>query len=244
MHLENDMTALFRQFKRFHRVSRIAGRVSVDNQVAVLVVSSRITNGSDETLGIVVDGLIAVFLVDGLVPMVIVVQHLVVGLEEQLLVVVLELLGYLLPQIFVVRLDIIVGRRAGMQPLFTVAGIVMHVNDTVHTVVYHIVNHFFHTIHPCILHLTVLVHFLIPGHWHTDSAKTSLLHHLQEFGLRHGLSPARFMLFCGGPGFRRICSIQRVTQVPAHAHVLDSVFGRFKTGSMNRCAYHRAAYQK
>ena len=239
MQLEDDVPCFFGQIQILHGVGSAAGRVGVNHQITILIIASCITNGGYKTLGIAVDGLISV-VGSRLVPFVIVIEHLVVSLKEQFLTVVLELLSYLFPQVFVFCLVRIVVGGAGMQPLFAITCIVMHVNDTIHTIVYHVVHHFFHTIHPRIVHLAVLVHLLIPGHWYSNGAKTSILHHLHELWLRNRLSPASLMLCCGGPCLAGISSIEGISQVPAYAHVRNGIFGCFKIG----CLYLNCQHQK
>ena len=115
MQLEDDMPGFFWQVERFHCIGCTAGRVGVNHQVAVLIIATSSTNGCYKTLGITVDGLIAV-VGSRLVPGVLFVEHLVVCFEKQLLVIVLELLGYLFPQPFILGLVCIIAAGAGLQP--------------------------------------------------------------------------------------------------------------------------------
>ena len=188
MYLENDMPRTFWQLKCFHRIRGTTGRVGVNNQVALLVVASRTAYDSDEALGIFIDGIIAI-LSTWLIPSVTVVEHLIIGFKEQFLVIVSEFIANLPPQGFELCLVTIVGLRAGVQPLRAVSRVMMDIHDAVHTLIDDIVHDFMHTLHPCLIHLAIGIHVVVPSDGDTDSAETGVLHHLHKFRLGLGLSP-------------------------------------------------------
>ena len=232
------MITFFGQCQLLHCVRHAAGRVGVDNQVSLLVIAACGTNSCHETLGITVDGIVAVGFVSGLIPGVLGIEHLVIGLEEQMLIIVLKLIGNLRPEVLVAFLCLFVVVHRGNQPMVTLCtGIVMHIQDTVQAVVDDIIYNLMHAFHPFGIHLSVLIHLLEPGYWHSDCFESGISHHLDQFRLGDRLSPKCLVCFgrCKVPAIFAlpIGSIQCVTQIPAHAHEFDGVFGIFKIGCLH-----------
>ena len=223
------MIAILGFIQILHGVRSAAGRVGVYYQVSTCIVTAWVTNCSNKALGIVVYSLVAISLVLWLVPGVVVVEHLVVTLKQQVLVVVLEGLSNLLPQLLELCLVLVIVGAAGMNPVcVAIASVVVYVKYAVHSVVDNVVNHLFYAIHPRLVNIAIAVHLLIPCHWYTDRVETSLFHHLHQFRFGYRLSPASLVLLCSGPSLACIVSIERVTQIPTYAHVLYSVFCVFK----------------
>ena len=238
MHFEDDVVACVvgGQFHLLQRVLQVAapraasatGSVGAYHQVALDIVAARGTYGIYEALGIVVDGLIGSGGHAGIIvfrsgkrgeaPRAVVVEHLVVALEEQVLVVVLELLGNLFPYRLEAFFLLGIGVRAGPEPRrAAVARVVMHVQYAVHPLADDVVNHFVHTLHPCLLNLCAdavvgyvpgcqsllgivpfhgtecRLHVWPPRHGNAYGIESRLLHHLHQLGLGDGLSPCRFV---------------------------------------------------
>ena len=237
-----------RQLKLLHDVICMApvatrrSSVGIDNQVTLHIVATCVPNGSHKTLCIVIDRLqgllgiiriivLLIFVECRITPATIGVEHLIITLEQQMLVIVLESLGYLFPDRLELRPVLCVVGFVGLDPrlkrTFIGTCIVVHIDDAVQSFVDDIVHHLFHTVHPSLVDLALRVNLLIPCHWHTDSTEASLLHHLDKFGFRHGLSPANLMFFGRFPRFSSIVGIEGITQIPTHSHVLYSFLSRF-----------------
>ena len=201
MYLEDDVVALTIGY--LHLLQRVlqlgapctaatAGSVVVDNEVALGIVATGGAYHIDKALGVLVDGIVggtALCKIPGAFG----VEHLVIAFEQQQLAIVAELLGYLLPQFLIAGLVGSVVGFIGLDPM--VAGevllavvavgtrVVVYVEDAVHSLADDIVNHLMYAVHPCCIHVAVLVHVVIPCHGNADGSETGFFHHGHQFCL-------------------------------------------------------------
>ena len=163
------------------------------------------------------------------------------ALEEQLLAIVLELSGNLHPEHRESQSVMGVVLLVGLYPVVVLIAVgtrvVVYVDDTVETLVDHVVHHLVYTGHPFRLDACEFrLHVVVPGYGHADGAESGLLHHVDELACGLRLSPAglRFQaLLTPELVLRRIqyllqVGVEGVTQVPSQSHVLDSVGSFFE----------------
>ena len=188
-------------------------------------------------MGITVDGTVcsrgsggivaACVLGRGVRPGVVGIEHLVVALKEQVLVVVAELGGYLLPQVLVFLLDVVIDVHIGLQPRCVTLGVgsrvVVDVEDAIESGVDYVIDYLVDALHPGFIHLAVSVHVVEPGHRHADGAEAGILEHGEQFGFGLGLAPAG--LGCQLVHGVIVEGIERVAQVPANLHIVNGLRG-------------------
>ena len=276
VHLENQVVhhLVVGQFHLLQRILQMtapvalttAGTVGVHYEVALGIVAARGAHGVDESLCIAVDAVIgragnrcivvALSTKRSKAPGVFRVEHLVVTLKEQVLVVVAELFGNLLPQCLIAFALLLVVVLTGHEPR-RVGGsrVVVHVQNAVHARIDDVVHHLLHAAHPGGVDLRAQIvlrripvavvvarepelrlHVRIPRHRHTDGIEPRLLEHLHQRSLRHRLAP-RLLIVCGStrrpvlyPHVQRVAriAVERVAEVPAHSHVLHGLMSCFK----------------
>ena len=156
-------------------------------------------------------------------------------------VIVLELCGNLFPKVFVSILILIIVGSRGTQPCrCSLSCIVMHIDDTVHTIVHYIVNNLLYTSHPCCIHLSrrpcreipievvnLHTHMWIPCHRNADCIESGLLEHLYKSLCCDWLSPCSLVV--GSLALRPLlyphiirCTrigIKGIAEIPAHTHI-------------------------
>ena len=221
MYLDNQVTGVLGQFEGLEGLLRVlvvtpdataGGCVGIHDQVAGSVVTSRGANDIDETLGIVIDGLVRSLgcglVVFGIcrpcriIPATVGIKHLIIALKEQLLAVVLEREGYLAPEslelqaigrvIVSIGFDPVIARQLAIGVEAVGTGIVMHVDDAVETLVDDVIDNLLDAQHPLAIDFIIGIHVVVPGDGHTDSGEASLFHHVDELAGGLGLTPAGF----------------------------------------------------
>ena len=136
-----------------------------------------------------------------------------------MLIIIFKILCDLLPDGHEAVLLLGIVRLTGYQPGgIRTTSVVVDIQDAVHALADHIVNHLMHALHPCFLDLgtdgivrtvprrqclcaanifhTVegSLHVWIPGHRQTDGIESGILHHLDQFGCGDDLPPSRLII--------------------------------------------------
>ena len=214
---------------------RAAGAVRIDQQVAVLVVPTCGTHGVDEVLQEFVERIIASG-IGGVAPLTFRAENLVDGLEHQAVVVALEAVGNLRPQLLEAGADGGIFRLVGHEPVGTVAtagvilaGVVVHIEDAVASGIEHHIDHLLHAVHPRLLHIVVGIHMREPGHRHADDVETLGGDGIDNLGCGDRLSPAGLPVVDGlrvEPCLYLwigdvVIGLERVAKVVAIAQLLD-----------------------
>ena len=206
--------------------------VSIDNQVASCVVATSGTNCIYKALCISIQALVAVGILRS-VPGVAGIEHLVIALKYQVLVIVLETGGNLCPEILKLLLVLLVVGFVSLNPvlyIFIVSTCIMvNIQDAVHPVINHVIYDFLYAVHPSLIYSSVSLHVLEPGNRNANRIETILL---QKVNHRFGgwnLSPSfleisnRVAVHVHPHGYH-ICA---VAEVGTDAHVLHGIYCTF-----------------
>ena len=110
-----------------------------------------------------------------------------------MLVVVLELVGNLGPEVLVTGFGLLVIVIVGNDPGIIVStSVMMHVDNTIESCIDDVVDHLVYTLYPRCIHISVTIYMGIPCDRNSDGSETSLFHHRYQFRLCDRLSPICF----------------------------------------------------